>query len=56
MPVSPFYRLSWPDGTIFDYRNDDAALDAQIAALDPADVEGYRKFLDYSAGVYRRRL
>jgi phytoene desaturase len=52
VPVSPFYRLSWPDGTIFDYTNDDVHLDAQIAQLDPADVEGYRKFLNYSAGVF----
>ncbi|MFN3944924.1 MAG: phytoene desaturase [Allosphingosinicella sp.] len=53
VPVSPFYRLSWPDGTQFDYLSDDARLDEQIAALDPADVEGYRRFLQYSAGVYR---
>ena len=52
MPVAPFYRLSWPDGGVFDYSNDDALLNRQIGALDPADVEGYRRFLDYSAGVY----
>ncbi|WP_106640697.1 phytoene desaturase [Allosphingosinicella vermicomposti] len=52
LPVSPFYRLSWPDGETFDYTNDDAVLMEQIARLDPADVEGYRRFLDYSAGVY----
>jgi phytoene desaturase len=52
-PVMPFYRLMWNDGTVFDYSNDDAELDRQIAALDPADVAGYRRFLDYSAGVYR---
>ncbi|MGZ8998647.1 MAG: phytoene desaturase [Allosphingosinicella sp.] len=52
LPVSPFYRLSWPDGTVFDYVNDDARLTEQIARLDPADVEGYRRFLDYSAGVF----
>lgn len=52
VPVSPFYRLSWPDGTRFDYTNDDALLDAQIGALDPADVAGYRRFLAYSAGVF----
>ena len=52
VPVSPFYRLSWPDGTSFDYLNDDALLESQIAALDPADVAGYRRFLDYSAGVF----
>ena len=52
MPVSPFYRLSWPDGTSFDYVNDDALLCKQIAALDERDVEGYERFLRYSAGVF----
>lgn len=52
VPVAPFYRLSWPDGSRFDYGNDDEALDAQIAALEPADVAGYRRFLAYSAGVF----
>ncbi|QDX26797.1 phytoene desaturase [Sphingomonas suaedae] len=53
VPVSPFYRLNWPDGTNFDYTNDDSILTAEIAKLDPADIAGYRRFLDYSAGVYR---
>lgn len=53
VPVTPFYRLSWPDGTRFDYSNDEAGLNEQIAKLNPADVEGYRRFLAYSEGVYR---
>lgn len=48
LPVSPFYQLCWEDGFRFDYVNDQAALDAQIAAKSPADVEGYRRFLRYS--------
>ena len=52
-PVMPFYRLNWPDGTNFDYSNDDAQLTAEIAKLDPEDVDGYRRFLGYSAGVYK---
>ncbi|GAA3907527.1 phytoene desaturase [Sphingomonas limnosediminicola] len=52
IPVSPFYRLSWPDGSNFDYVNDDEQLNKQIAALEPADVEGYRRFLKYSEGVF----
>ncbi|WP_234178427.1 phytoene desaturase [Sphingopyxis sp. NFH-91] len=52
VPVTPFYRLNWPDGTNFDYSNDEAALRAEIAKLDPADVAGYERFLDYSRGVY----
>jgi phytoene desaturase len=52
-PVNPFYRLNWVDGSSFDYSNDDAVLTSEIAKLDPADIAGYRRFLDYSAGVYR---
>ncbi|MEL1251265.1 phytoene desaturase [Aurantiacibacter gilvus] len=52
MPVMPFYRLNWPDGTNFDYSNDEAQLRNEIMKLEPADVAGYDQFLDYSAGVY----
>ena len=52
VPVTPFYRLNWPDGTNFDYSNDEAALRSEIAKLNPADVAGYEKFLTYSKGVY----
>jgi phytoene desaturase len=50
--VSPFYRLEWENGYGFDYVNDQAELDRQIAAKSPADVEGYRRFLDYSKAVF----
>ncbi|PZU14757.1 MAG: phytoene desaturase [Sphingobium sp.] len=52
MPVMPFYRLNWRDGTNFDYSNDEAQLRAEIAKLDPNDVAGYGRFLDYAAGVF----
>jgi len=52
-PVLPFYRLNWPDGTNFDYTNDDALLREQIARLNPDDVAGYARFLQYSEGVFR---
>jgi phytoene desaturase len=52
-PVMPFYRLNWVDGTNFDYSNDEAQLTREIAKLNPEDVAGYARFLDYSAGVYR---
>jgi phytoene desaturase len=51
-PVSPFYRLNWPDGVNFDYSNDEPSLNAEIAKLNPEDVAGYAKFLEYAAGVY----
>ena len=52
MKVMPFYRLNWPDGTNFDYSNDEESLNAEIAKLDPADIAGYAQFLEYAAGVY----
>lgn len=52
LPVSPFYRLQWDNGYAFDYVNDQAELDRQIAAKNPADVEGYRRFLAYSEAVF----
>ena len=53
LPVDPFYRLCWEDGTVFDYADDQAAIERQIRAINPADVEGYRRFLAYSRDVYR---
>ncbi|MER0042634.1 phytoene desaturase [Pseudomonas sp. MGal98] len=53
LPVAPFYRLCWEDGTQFDYANDQADLDRQIAALNPGDVAGYQRFLAYSKAVFK---
>src|SRR3546814_12976360 len=53
MPVPPFYRLYWQDGSQFDYSNDDAQLEAPNRAFSPADVCGYRRFLAYSANGQR---
>ena len=52
MPVMPFYRLNWTDGTNFDYSNDETQLRQQIAKLNPRDVAGYEAFLGYSAAVF----
>ena len=53
LSVDPFYRLCWEDGTHFDYVNDQEELDRQIAARNPDDVEGYRRFLKYSESVFQ---
>lgn len=53
LPVSPFYRLSWPDGERFDFSNDDTLLNAEIARLSPEDAGGYARFLRYSGEAYR---
>jgi phytoene desaturase len=53
MPVDPFYRLCWEDGATFDYNNDQEAMERQIAAFNPADVEGYDRFHQYSEELYQ---
>ncbi len=53
LPVSPFYRLCWEDGSSFDYVNEQDALERQIHARSPQDVAGYRRFLAYSQDVMR---
>jgi len=53
MPVMPFYRLNWTDGTVLDYSNDEAALRREIARVAPGDAAGYDDFLEYAAGVYQ---
>lgn len=52
LPVNPFYRLFWDDGYQFDYSNDLAAVEKQIAEKEPKDIEGYRRFLAYSEEVF----
>jgi phytoene desaturase len=52
LPVAPFYRLCWEDGSHFDYANDQEALDRQIHARNPDDVAGYQRFLAYSKAVF----
>jgi phytoene desaturase len=52
LPVTPFYRLCWEDGSHFDYANDQESLDRQIHAINPADVAGYQRFLAYSKAVF----
>jgi len=46
--MAPFYRIRFDDGTHFDYSNDDAAMLAQIAALNPADVQGFENLMKAS--------
>ncbi len=52
LPVHPFYRLLWADGAKLDYAGDEAFMDAEVQRLAPADVEGYRRFIDYSRKVF----
>ena len=52
IPVDPFYRLVWPDGVTLEYNDDVDAVTSAIARINPADAEGYRKFLKFSEAVF----
>ncbi|MFN7863101.1 MAG: phytoene desaturase [Curvibacter sp.] len=45
VPMDPFYRIRFHDGSWFDYSGDDARMEAEVARFSPADVAGYRKFV-----------
>ncbi|NIM01695.1 MAG: phytoene desaturase [Acidobacteria bacterium] len=53
LPVMPFYRLHWEDGYRFDYSNDLEAVNAQIEAKSPRDVDGYARFRRYADDVFK---
>ena len=52
-PVSPFYRIRFDDGAIFDCSGDADAMRAEVAKFCPADVAGYERFMRLSETVCR---
>jgi len=54
LPVEPMYRLQWTDGVAFDYVSNEADLIKQIRSISPRDVDGYRRFAEYSKRVFHR--
>lgn len=52
VPVDPFYRCSFPDGTHFDYVGDEERLLTQIHEFSPRDVEGYRKLVAHAKRIF----
>jgi len=53
VPVSPFYRIRFDDGTTFDCTGDPAAMRTEVARLSPADVPGYERFMRLSETTCR---
>jgi phytoene desaturase len=52
VPVDPFYRILFPDGSSFDYTGDEERLLAQIAAMSPRDVDGYRRLAKHAERIF----
>ena len=52
VPVSPFYRIRFHDGTSFEYTGDADAMRREVARLAPDDVAGYERFVDMSRRIF----
>jgi phytoene desaturase len=52
LPVDPYYRVKFPDGSHFDYVGEEERILAQIAELSPRDVDGYRKLAAKSRDIF----
>ena len=47
-PLSPFYRIRFHDGEIFECFGDRGRMLEQVARFSPGDVEGYLRFLRFA--------
>lgn len=54
VPLLPFYRIYFSDGTHFDYDADAERTRAQIKALAPEDVDGYDRFYAAARAIFER--
>lgn len=54
VPILPFYRIAFHDGTYFDYDGDPGSTRRQIAQLAPGDLAGYERFHADAEAIFRR--
>ncbi len=52
LPCDPFYRIRFDDGTVFSYSADREKMRQEIARFEPADVEGYDRFMEASGRIF----
>jgi phytoene desaturase len=52
VPVDPFYRVRFHDGRVFDYNGDAEHMAAEVAKFNPADVDGYQRFVEESRKIF----
>lgn len=54
VPILPFYRIYFDDGTFFDYDGDPESTRRQIGELAPEDLEGYERFHADARAIFER--
>jgi phytoene desaturase len=53
VPVDPFYRVRFHDGRVFDYNGDPEHMAAEVAKFNPADVDGYHRFVSAAEQIFK---
>lgn len=51
-PVFPYYRVRFPDGSVFDYQGTGEGMEAEIRKFNADDVPGYRAFVQMSKKIF----
>jgi phytoene desaturase len=54
VPILPFYRIYFDDGTYFDYDGDPESTRRQIQAIEPDDLAGYERFHADARAIFER--
>ncbi|MEB3886438.1 phytoene desaturase [Lyngbya sp. CCY1209] len=54
--LDPFYRVRFPDGSVFEYNDNPEQIIRQIEQFNPADVAGYQKFCQAADSVFEKGL
>lgn len=52
-PVTPFYRIRFDDGVVFDYTGDRESMHEEINKISPEDVAGYDRFVAASENIFK---
>ena len=53
IPVDPFYRVVYSDGSQFDYVGDEERILKEIEKISPQDVEGYKKLAKQAEKIFK---
>ena len=51
--IDPFYTIRFDDGSVFNATADYAAMRAEVERIEPADVAGFKRFIEDNAKIYQ---
>jgi phytoene desaturase len=56
VPLDPFYRVRFEDGTAVACTADEQEMERQVAGLSPGDLPGYRRFTSEARRIFDRAM